>query len=145
VKPKSGQPGRDHPDPLAPLLRLFEKAGRGWWSTSINFRRADRLVVVEGVRWTVHFNVHGVRMGGRRARKVELTSAITLWPVRLSKQQDARLVKSGWYRDYRRQLRQRGYRGDWQDTPHGKAGFFRKKLRDVRAVRAETDDIDQRL
>jgi hypothetical protein len=83
-------------------------------------------------------------MGGRRARKVELTSAITLWPDRLTRRQDARLVKSGWYRDYRRQLRQRGYRGDWQDTPYGKSGFFSKKLRDVGAVRAERDDIDRR-
>jgi len=136
----SGQLGRD---PLFRLFQHFEGLEEAWWTSSVNFEGQQRAFTVEGTRWKMFFHVYAARLRSKSASKVEFKSTITLWPTGLTKNKEARLRKSKWPERCQRQMRRHGYRGKWDQSPHGPFALFEKTLRDVKAVTAEVVLLDE--
>jgi len=102
-----------------------------------------RIIVVDGSPWTVCFKVHVVPADGGSRSLLRFKSSITVWPPELSKHEDARLARLGWFRRFEQALRRAGYHGKWSKSPQGRWADFWKDLAGVAGVRREAKRLEK--
>jgi hypothetical protein len=118
---------------------LFRDQEREWRPINAGYE-LQRTMKVEKSTWTVCLKVHVVPHGalrGRSRHRLRFKSSVTIWPPKLSSEQERRLARLGWYRAIERAIGVRGYRGTWMSCPSGKFGDFWKDLSGVADVRRE--------
>lgn len=112
---------------VATAVREF---GRGWQVSGANYD-LHRIVLVRDVRWQVTFGLHILIL--RRNVAFKMSSA--LWPPDAGERTQRISGESGWYRLSADRLRSIGFRGKWDDSPHGRWGEFWRTFPSVTAVR----------
>jgi hypothetical protein len=131
-------PSRSTPNgnPLVPVWEWLDGQAPAWWTGHIAFRGPKRTVVVDGTRWTVYFNIHGNRPS-RGSSKVQLSAMLSVLPEGVTKAQTHRLMRSGWFRAFKRHVASYGYLGGWRDARWGRSAVFVKDLADLGELKAE--------
>ena len=130
--PRSAQNG----NPLGPVAQWLRGQAPDWWTGHIGFRGPKRALVVNGTRWAVYFNIHGNRPSSRSA-KVHLSAMLSVLPEGVTRTETHRLMRSGWFRAFKRQVAAYGYLGGWRDNRWGRSAVFVKDLADLAEVKAE--------
>jgi len=136
-------------------MKSTRQAAKSFWEVAEHFHgRGDRwapvnagyelgrVVDVEGMPWTVCFKVHVVRTDDGGRSPLRFKSSVTVWPSELSRQEEARMARVGWFRRIEQALHRAGYHGKWSRSPQGRWADFWKDLPNVGAVRSEAKRLE---
>jgi hypothetical protein len=118
---------------------LFRDQETQWEPVNAGYE-LRRFIKMENSKWSVCFKVHAVPDSSPRAgssKRVRFKSSVTIWPPKLSAEQEKRLARAGWYRALEKAVDAGGYRGKWMPSLSGKFGDFWKDLSSVDDVRRE--------
>jgi len=102
-----------------------------------------RIVEVDGSPWAVCLKVHVVPGDGGGRSPLRFKSSVTVWPPELSRDEEARLARVGWFRRFEQVLQRAGYHGKWSKSPQGRWADFWKDLADVADVRREAKRLEK--
>jgi hypothetical protein len=129
-------------NPLAPVWRFLDAQGPLWWTGHCAFRGPKRVLLVNGTRWAMHFNIHGNRSSPRSSR-VYLSAMLSVLPEGVTKAETHRLMRSGWFKAFKQHVAVYGYRGGWRDYRWGRNAVFVKDLRDLADVKADVARVHE--
>ena len=121
---------------LGPMWQWLGEQAPDWWTGHIGFRGPKRAVVVNGTRWALYFNVHCNRPSSC-SPKVYLSAMLSVLPEGVTTSQTHRLMRSGWFRAFKRHVAAYGYLGGWRDSRWGRSAVFVKDLANLAEVKAE--------
>ena len=103
------------------------------------FGGPSKKVTIDGVRWSVTFNIHVTRRS-RRAGPYA-SAGLSVVPSTSRAAVVKRIRRGGWVRVIGKQLRAYGYSGGWRDSRWGGAAMWFKDLGTLAAVKAEAAKI----
>jgi hypothetical protein len=142
---RATNPTRRQLDAIVRLCRFFEKAPRRSWSPRAHFT-GSRIVKVGRTKVHISYGVHVVPSdrGKGYFRSIIGISPTTGRSVSSKNGAwNATLLKLGWYEGCTRELRRRGYRGEWFLTKWGRHGIFERMFTDAAALIAASVDTSK--
>jgi hypothetical protein len=132
---------RDGAEGFWAVAEHFHERGDRWAPVSAGYE-LRRVIEVRGSPWTVCFKVHVVPSGGGSRSLLKFKSSITVWPPELSREEEVRVARGGWFRRIEQALRGAGYHGKWIRSPQGRWADFWKDLARVSDVWREARQLE---
>jgi hypothetical protein len=132
-------------DAIVRLCRFFEKAPRRSWTPRAHFG-GMRDIAIGRTRMNISYGVNVVPADrGKGYFRSHIGVAPSAGRVIATKSAgwNASLLKLGWYEACQRELRRRGYLGDWFRTKWGRYGSFEKRHKDILSLIAEIETLER--
>src|SRR5437868_4359754 len=122
-------------NPLAPYWHWLNRRRPTWWNHRMMFGGPSRKLTIDGVRWSITFNIHITRRS-RRAGPYA-SAGLSVVPPTAKAGDLKRIRRGGWVQVIGKQLREYGYSGGWRDSRWGGAAMWFKDLGNLAGVKME--------